>query len=78
MAEPVALRSVADLIVVLRADDEPAARQRLLRPGHCVRQIPHSAVIGVVAGSFAGQPRVHGVVHFVTPLGVEAVASRVG
>ena len=58
VSEAFASCTVADLVVVLGAHDEPAARERLLRPGHRLGEIGDAAVVGVVAGSFTGEPRV--------------------
>ena len=78
VSEALASCPVADLVVVLGAHDEPAARERFLRPGHRLGEIGDAAIVGVVAGSFTGEPRVQRVVDLVAPFGVEAVTTGVG
>ena len=66
--QAIAESTVADLIVILRADDEVFTLWARERPGDVLER----SVILVVALALTGQHRMHGVVEFVGPLRVMA------
>ena len=73
VCEPLALGSVAHLIVVLGAHDEAMAGEILLRPVERSGDVDDRAVVRVIAVDFAGDGRVQRMVHLVAPLGGEPV-----
>ena len=66
--QAIAVGAVADLVVVLRADDESTRGQRLVGP----RKVGDGAELGVVALPLSGQENVKRVVEVVRPLRVVA------